>query len=574
MPVKAEHRVCDETRIVMESGAETDRPLLGVESIDRIAAHAAIHQRYWAGFRPSRWRWPERWPPALLPLALVVLLVLGLAARALVPELAPGALDIPQKVRDRAALLFVLCWLPSFQYITQEPSRRRPIPFFAAYGCLYSGYYALSPMLGVANLMGLSGRPGFELFNAAVAYAEPVDLLLVGWVLLSTAYWVTGAARSTRYRTIDRYLKRLRAGQIRDWALVILTAGLFVEFVERTATGWPIRFGGIVNLLTTLSHSAIVLLIVLMRRGKLPRWMAIAAVTGIAAAVFMELGGSATGRVMFVLFAVLMGTWIGKRSISPRYIIGGLLIAATCAAIRGVMAEWRMQVWVAEHGQTSPLERSKKMLALLNTQVEREGALGAVSRGWNIIGERSANTDLLVDVMYRTPSRIPYWDGFTYQSLSGALIPRFLWPDKPTKTLGQDFGHRYGYIGPNDTDTSINLPVVVEFYINYGQWGILIGMVALGVLLRVIDDLLNRPGQSLLLTAAAVPFLARLLVMECDLSLIFGGLLLQLPSVVLLAVFMLWSAGVIPLRQPPEPPWYAPLGFRNLATPPESNRAA
>lgn len=563
MPVKADDGVGDAIRSAFSSGVETDvQPSRDRSMIDRIAMHAVLHERCWRGFRPLRWRWPERWPSALLPVSVAAMFVLALIYRALVPEFAPGVLDIPQPVRDRAALLFVLCWLPAFHYLMQSHSRRRPVPFFAAYGCLYSGYYALSPMLGLANVTGLSGRPGLETFDAAVAYAAPVDLLLFGWILLAAGYWAAGAAPVRRHRVIDRYLKKVPDETIRNWAFGILMAGMFVEFVDRTTTGWPLRFQGIVHLVTTLSHSAIVVLIVLMRRGKLARPMAAAAVVGIIAAVFMELGGSATGRVMLVLFAVFMGAWIGSRSISARYIVAGLIIGAGCVAIRGVMSEWRAQVWVLEQGQTPPIQRSRKMLGLLDNQVDRYGVLGTVSRGWSAIAERSANIDLLVDVMYRTPARIPFWDGFTYRSLTGALVPRFLWPDKPSKTLGQDFGHRYGYLSVRDEDTSINLPVVVEFYINYGTAGVLLGMLALGVLLRMIDDLLNRPGQSLLLTAAAVPIVARLLIMECDLSLTFGGLPLQLPSALLLAVLMLWTAGVVPLRRPPEPPWYAPLGLR------------
>ena len=565
MALRADYRDFEWRELIIESSRRFDGTVLpDAESIDRIAMHAAVHERSWRGFRPSHWRWPEHWPPALLPFSLVTLLVFALVYQALVPAIAPGPLDIPQAVRDRAALLFVLCWLPAFRYIVQDPHRRRPIPFFAAYGALYSGYYALSPMLGLANVLGLSGRPGIGRFDAAVAYAGPVDFLLVGWILLCAGYWGMGSMRTRGHLALDRLLVRLRDRQVRDWALLFIVFGLVIQFVDRTAAGWPLSLGGIVHLLAMLSHSGIIVLIVLMRRGRLSRWTAAAAVLGITASVLMELGGSATGRVLFVLFAVFIGAWIGNDRISTRYVVAGLVICAACLTIRGVMSDWRTQVWVLEQGQTSPLDRSKKMLALLQAEVERDGIGGAVSRGWKAIGERSANTDLLVDVMSRTPAKIPYWDGATYQSLTGALVPRFLWPDKPSKTLGQDFGHRYGYLSPSDSTTSINLPVMVEFYINFGGAGVFFGMVALGILLRLIDDVLNRPGQSLLLTAVAAPLLARLLVMECDLSLMFGGLLLQLPSVLLLAAVMLWSAGIIPLRELPAPPWYAPLVVRRL----------
>ena len=134
----------------------------------------------------------------------------------------------------------------------------------------------------------------------------------------------------------------------------------------------------------------------------------------------------------------------------------------------------------------------------------------------------------LADVMRRTPSQIPFWDGATYESLSGALVPRVLWPDKPTKTLGQDFGHRYSYLQPNDLTTSLNLPVLIEFYINFGDEGIIVGMFAVGLVFALLEGLINVPGQTVIVTAAATPLLAQLFVMESDLSLQFGGLPLQL----------------------------------------------
>jgi hypothetical protein len=132
-----------------------------------------------------------------------------------------------------------------------------------------------------------------------------------------------------------------------------------------------------------------------------------------------------------------------------------------------------------------------------------------------------------------------------------------MWPDKPQKTLGQDFGHRYGYIGDLDTDTSINLPVLIELYINYGSGAVLLGMCCLGAVLCIIENVINRPGQGVLITAAAVPLLARLTVMECDVSLMFGGLPLQLFCLFLFSLLLLWRGGVIPAPQRVFPPWYA-----------------
>ena len=537
----------------VESRDDTPRP---ADSAPLLGWHALQHYRHWAGYRPSRWRLSRRLPPNMFALAIVVTFVSWNVVRATAPRFAPGPQDIPQSVRDLAAVLFVLCWIPAIQYLRTERELRRPIPFLSLYGCLYSLYYALTPMLGLANFLAFYGNRGR--FDPATDYGGPVGLLLIGWLLLCLGYWLVGGLGRGRAWALDRKLGEVRPHLIVVWAFALLALGLTSEVLQRWGW-WPDRFAGVGNLLSIVMEVALVLLIALRRRRQMHRWAAWVTLFGTALAIFVSLGGSATARVLFVLFAVVIGVWLECRSMPPHYIVAAAIAVAGCVAIRGVMTDWRIQVWGVSRGEMSAIDRSNLMITLLREKLEHGGASGAISDGWEVIGRRSANVDLVVDVTQRTPAKIPYWNGFTYQSLAGALVPRFLWPDKPRKTLGQDFGHRYRYLSDRDLDTSFNLPVVVEFYINYGTVGLLFGMLMLGMLLRLIEDVINRPGQSLLVSAAAAPLLARLLVMECDLSLMFGGLPLQLPALLLIAIAILWHAGLIPRPTPARPPWYAPL---------------
>lgn len=519
--------------------------------------HVVAHQLHWAGYRPGRWTWPDISTRARS--FLLVSIVVGAATwRALAPGSVLGPGDIPQGVRDRAALLFVVCWLPALRYLVQTPGRRRPIPFFATYGCLYSAYYAVSPMWGISNLLLVGGWAAGHPNDPATAYHKPVDVLLAGWILLLLGYAAGGRLRVPRAARVDRLLIKVSRAESEKIALTTVATGLTVTFVDRLSIV-PLVLAGIVTLVKLASQAAIVVLIVLARRKPFSRHLIVLTATGVAATLFMELGGSATGSVMFVLFAVFTGFWVGQRAVSARYLLLALFGLAACAAIRGVMDRWRITVWVDGGGQMPPIERSRLMVSMLSERFRARGTWGAVEDGWTVISRRSANTDLLIDVMRRTPSDVPYWDGFTYTSLVGAFVPRLLWPGKPQKSLGQDFGHRYGYIGRNDTETSVNLPVLVEFYINFGVAGIFVGMFVLGILLRSIEDAINRPGQGYLVTAAAAPLLARLLVMECDLSLMFGGLPLQLGTLYVVALVLLWLNGLMPARARPRPPWYAPI---------------
>jgi hypothetical protein len=67
-------------------------------------------------------------------------------------------------------------------------------------------------------------------------------------------------------------------------------------------------------------------------------------------------------------------------------------------------------------------------------------------------------------------------------------IPRFIWPEKPREDLGNRWAHFYGLLDAADFSTSINLPWLPEFYINYGLTGIVLGMFAVGLAFAFLNQ--------------------------------------------------------------------------------------
>lgn len=62
----------------------------------------------------------------------------------------------------------------------------------------------------------------------------------------------------------------------------------------------------------------------------------------------------------------------------------------------------------------------------------------------------------------------------------GVLIPRILWPDKPSIVIGREFGATFQLVNESDRETSIAISAVGEFYWNFHIPGVLIGMFLLG----------------------------------------------------------------------------------------------
>ncbi len=164
------------------------------------------------------------------------------------------------------------------------------------------------------------------------------------------------------------------------------------------------------------------------------------------------------------------------------------------------------------------------MVTLLGNRISEQGVGGAIAHGFAMTAGRSAIMDLFANVARRTPDEIPYWGGETYKSLIGAAVPRVLWPDKPTKDLGQSFGHRYKYLHASNKSTAINLPTMVEFFVNFGGTGLVVGMLLIGVIYGVLDNIVNRAGQPMLLSMIGAVILLPLLIIESDFSLVLGGL--------------------------------------------------
>jgi hypothetical protein len=69
-----------------------------------------------------------------------------------------------------------------------------------------------------------------------------------------------------------------------------------------------------------------------------------------------------------------------------------------------------------------------------------------------------------------------------------ALVPRVIWPGKPVGAGSMDLVSQYTGV-PFAEDTSVGLGQVMEFYINFGTIGVVLGFVGLGILITVVDSM-------------------------------------------------------------------------------------
>src|SRR5207249_1043959 len=87
--------------------------------------------------------------------------------------------------------------------------------------------------------------------------------------------------------------------------------------------------------------------------------------------------------------------------------------------------------------------------------------------------------------------RANYANGETLWDAIIALIPRALWADKPVEAGSGDLVTRYTGI-EFAKGTSVGIGQVMEFYINFGTLGVVLGFTVLGALLSIVDSAAGR----------------------------------------------------------------------------------
>lgn len=127
------------------------------------------------------------------------------------------------------------------------------------------------------------------------------------------------------------------------------------------------------------------------------------------------------------------------------------------------------------------------------------------------------------------------------------MIPRLVYADKPIDISGSNFGHRYGFISVQNDLTVINLPQMVELYANFGTVGLVFGMIAIGVLYRILFAVFVHPAMGFGGVIAAAYICTKLIDIGSGTSLVFGGLPWILCFIALIHLVM--SASVF-MRQP------------------------
>jgi hypothetical protein len=254
------------------------------------------------------------------------------------------------------------------------------------------------------------------------------------------------------------------------------------------------------------------------------------------------LSGMSQFKECLFMFLLAMIGEISRRGGTPRWNrrIKRVALAAVCMALSlvplgliwngAIKPAWRPQVQGA-----TPLEGStwSNLGAFFATTVK---AVAEMDWGASVdsLAGRFANAPYLFSlVVDRVPSEVPYEDGaLIWRGLRHILMPRFLFPDKIN--LGSDSWLVRKYAGVaaagEESNTSIGLCYLAEYYIDFGPLGMLLAAFcfgwSLGLACRGLA--LLAPSLPIYRGALAVPLISAFMGLESNFAKLLGALVMML----------------------------------------------
>jgi hypothetical protein len=128
---------------------------------------------------------------------------------------------------------------------------------------------------------------------------------------------------------------------------------------------------------------------------------------------------------------------------------------------------------------------------------------------------------------------VPYADGVTIWWAIISMVPRIVWPSKPQ--TGGGLGVVSYFTGLHfEEDTSVGTGNIMEFYVNFGTAGVLVGLLLLGTVARVVDIIAGRHLQSGNWPGFTAWFLPALSMLNT------GGSLMEMTGTTVASLVLVW----------------------------------
>ncbi|KOP25875.1 hypothetical protein AMR41_14095 [Hapalosiphon sp. MRB220] len=188
---------------------------------------------------------------------------------------------------------------------------------------------------------------------------------------------------------------------------------------------------------------------------------------------FMSFGTAATVVVLLFVFNFYRPRW--------KLVVIALLVTYLGLSVFVTYFRDRQDIRATSGGDNARIEQMSKTVSNFEFfNLFKQEQLEMIDTRLN------QNTFVGVSVQRLSNGLIDYADGATIEQAVLAAVPRVLWPGKTVASGSGDLVSTYTGIDVAD-GTSMGVGQVLEFYINFSTWGVVLGFLVLGTILRVID---------------------------------------------------------------------------------------
>jgi hypothetical protein len=428
----------------------------------------------------------------------------------------------------QAVMAFLILYLPSHAFVQWKREQRAGIPIFSLVTFIYWQCFVLPLFWGDRSSLRWWG-PRQALDERAVTEAMAVALVGIASLGLGARCGIAGRWIPPRVPDIPQ------GGARWNYLRIVLVLGTGLNLFE-TSTYW---FGEAGRQVLVLFQAVVpsVIFAVLFREDLRGNSNAVdrilmAAFVGVRILVAFSSGtlGPALSAVVLALLV-----YIGERRRVP---VVALSLAVLCVLFLQVgKPEFRQRFW---HGQGEATRTERMQFWVRESSQVWFSALSKFDGDElrELLYESLARVSLLnqtANVLELTPSTVPHQGVHMYRYLASSVVPRFVWPDKPSVNEANQFYQvNYG-ITPEDRleHVSVSVGFLTEGYISFGWWGVVPLMFAVGVLFDAVRSWFLLPRAGRLLPAIGMVLVVGFLPVESQMAVYLGGVVQQVALTIL-----------------------------------------
>ena len=412
-----------------------------------------------------------------------------------------------------ASVTLLLAVLPTWQYLGDAGDH---LPVFPLIAIVYGIYFGLGAFLPFDPYPKLADVSQASLDRAAF-YG------LLGLLGLNVGYQLLPSPRQTPDGP-PALEAALGSPAFKGLLVVLGLIGIGANFFNFLALV-PKAFGALLNLASEMTFLAIALYFHRQLTTGLEVWERLFLWALLIPAMAVTAFATSLIAPLMRLFALLLMVYIySKRTFPLRFLLVGGLLLFPLMAFKLQYRKIEAASALGKFGSVTNIVDKANLFTKVVTESVIQGDSEALSAGMDSVAQRIDLLHSFANITDLCPRVVPYLRGETYANLPWKFVPRLLYPDKPVELSANDVGHQFGMLEEDDDTSTLNLPQLVELYVNFGPWGILPGMIVIGLIYRSLKNFLLFAGDGPVQSITILLLFTSLLQIESHFSGVFGSL--------------------------------------------------